>query len=154
MQMIFVCTGNTCRSPLAEAAWHDLTKDKQKQVKGLQVTSSGLAPRIGEPASSQTVAIAQKWGVDLSGHRARQLDPDVARDVEWLIVMTNEQAEAIKEVYKVKDERLMLLGSFCNDAEYEDDIADPHGGSREAYETCAAHIRCGVEGLVRVICGE
>jgi len=154
MQMIFVCTGNTCRSPLAEAAWHELTQDKKKLIKGLQVTSAGLAPQIGAPAAAQTVDIAREWGVDLSGHRAKQLDPDVARDVEWLIVMTDEQAEAIKEVYKVKDAHVMLLGTFCDDPQFEDDIADPHGGSREAYETCAAHIRCGVKGLIRVICGE
>lgn len=154
MQMIFVCTGNTCRSPLAEAAWYDLTKDKQNLVKGLQVSTAGLAPYINEPAAAQTVAIARQWGIDLSGHRATQLDPDVARDTEWLIVMTQEQAEAIKEVYKVKDPNVMLLGSFCNDARFGEDIADPHGGSQEAYEACAEHIRCGVQGLVRTVCGE
>jgi len=153
MQMIFVCTGNTCRSPLAEAAWYDLTKDKQKEIKGLQVSTAGLAPYVNVPAAPQSIAIAKEWGIDLSGHRSKQLDPDVARDTEWLIVMTHEQGEAIKEVYKVKDAHVMLLGSFCNSAQYEDDIADPIGGSQEAYETCAAHIRCGVQGLIRTICG-
>jgi len=154
MQMIFVCTGNTCRSPLAEAAWYDLTKDKKKAVKGLQVSTAGLAPYIGKPASPQAIEIARSWDVDLSGHRSKQLDPDVARDTEWLIVMTHEQGEAIKDVYKVKDNHVMVLGTFCDDDKFEDDIADPHGGSQEAYETCAAHIRCGVQGLVRAICGK
>lgn len=151
--MIFICTGNTCRSPLAEAAWYDLTKNQQKAVKGLQVSTAGLAPYLDEPASPQTIAIAKSWDVDLSGHRAKQLDPDVARDVEWLIVMTQEQADALQKVYKVKDSHVMLLGTFCNNSGFEDDVADPHGGSKEAYETCAAHIRCGVKGLVDVICG-
>jgi protein-tyrosine phosphatase len=154
MQMIFVCTGNTCRSPLAEAAWYDLTKDKQKQVKGLQVSTAGLAPFIGKPAAPEAIEIAKSWDVDLSGHRSKQLDPDVARDTEWLIVMTEEQGEAIKDVYRVKDNNVMVLGTFCDNGEFDSDIADPHGGSQEAYETCAAHIRCGVAGLVRVICGE
>ncbi|MEO6907734.1 MAG: hypothetical protein ABI210_07580 [Abditibacteriaceae bacterium] len=152
--MIFVCTGNTCRSPLAEAAWYDLTKDKQKLVKGLQVSTAGLAPFIGKPAAPQAIEIAKSWDVDLSGHRSKQLDPDVARDTEWLIVMTADQGEAIKDVYRVKDNNVMVLGTFCDNKEFDDDITDPHGGSQEAYETCAAHIRCGVAGLVRVICGE
>jgi protein-tyrosine phosphatase len=160
--LIFVCSGNTCRSPLAWAAWEALPDTPA----GFKVLSAGLFASPGAKAAPHSVEIAEQWGVDLSDHHARPLNARLLRDASLLCVMTAEHADVLHTHYDVQIP-VVLLGSFQDDNSAHDNeapswmelipdapdtsILDPFGGSREAYESCAQQIQRAVTNLAAAL---
>ena len=72
MEIIFVCTGNTCRSPLAEGLMKKLLADRG--IDGIEISSAGLAAYPGDEVSEKSVKAAEKYGVDISAHRSRRIN--------------------------------------------------------------------------------
>ena len=112
--LVFVCTGNTCRSPLAEAlARRELERRGWRHV---EVVSAGLAADDGYPASRNAVAVAGRSGLQLAGHRSRALTPELV------------------ECGGAGD-KVALLGDFAAGEGGEGSaVRDPFGGDEEAYE--------------------
>lgn len=152
-KLIFMCSGNTCRSPLALAAWRALQTDG-KAPAAIEVDSAGLLAETGASAASHTAQIAQSWQQDLCAHSAKTLSENDAKNADWLVVMNDSHAFALREYFNVPEHKIFLLGSFEPHSRSAE-ILDPFGGSREAYETCAGRIRRAVAGLAAAIeCGE
>ena len=148
-KILFVCSGNTCRSPLALAAWRELEK-KGQAPSDVEADSVGLMASESSRASKHAVAIARDWNQDLSTHRAQMLSPEVSYSANWIVVMNTSHAFVLREYLGVDENKMFLLGRF--DAQNGDDeILDPFGGSREAYETCAVRIRRAVKNLADAI---
>ncbi len=148
-KLIFICTGNTCRSPLALAAWRALSQEG-KTPPDIEADSAGLMTTDGQPASRHSIAIAQNWQQDLSSHRSRQLTAEDAENADWLVVMSIMHAHSLREFIGVDPDKIILLGSL-DQREGNDEIPDPYGGSREAYETCASHIQHAMKKLAQVV---
>jgi protein-tyrosine-phosphatase len=148
-KLIFICSGNTCRSPLALAAWRMLQKEGVAPA-DIEADSAGLLAETGANAAPYTVQIAQSWQQDLSGHAAKTLSESEAKNADWLVVMNTAHAFALRECFDTDQHKVLLLGSFEPHSE-NPEILDPFGGSREAYETCAARIRRAVTGLANAI---
>ncbi len=117
--ILFLCTGNTCRSPLACA---------MARARGVDAQSAGLRARDGAPASPRAIRAGRLLGVDLSGHRARQVDEDMLRQARQVWVMTEEQREGLCFMYPEVERKTDAL---------EPEIPDPWGGDDAAYEHCA-----------------
>jgi len=148
-KILFVCSGNTCRSPLALASWRALEK-AGKTPPNIEAASAGLMASDGEKATGHTIEIARGWDEDLSTHRAKMLEPQAAQNADWIVAMNSSHAFALQEYLGVDAKKIFLLGRF--DAQNGDDeILDPFGGSREGYETCAVRIRRAVENLAQAI---
>ncbi|HEX8551291.1 MAG TPA: hypothetical protein VF681_07010 [Abditibacteriaceae bacterium] len=160
MTIVFVCTGNTCRSPLAVAAWRaQATRD----VAHVRVLSAGLAAAEGQRAAGNSTLVAKKWGVNLSEHRARQLDDDMVEKADLICTMTSDAAFAVRSYFAAPNVR--VLGEFrcqCDedrrlsalleeDETLSRDISDPFGGSMETYEACGEEIRRAVCGLMNAV---
>jgi protein-tyrosine-phosphatase len=117
MTILFVCSGNTCRSPLAVAAWQASRVPDTAAAKGfnalhdIEVSSSGLAAAEGAPASPHTVAVAREWGVDLSLHRARSLSESQVRRANLICTMTSGQAAAVGNYFSAA-KNVRVLGEF------------------------------------------
>ena len=174
MQLTFVCSGNTCRSPLAVAAWQvvarEMNDDCCARLARVIVNSAGLNAQRGATATAMAQLITASWNVDLSEHRARIWHPDErTRNTQLLVAMTTEQAAQIRfrlETQKPRGNyRVEVLGSFIADQlradapdwdeandEFSIDIPDPYGGSSEAYEECAARVLRGVRALAASYC--
>ena len=172
MKLAFVCSGNTCRSPLAWAAWHCLARESEasccEKLARVEVVSAGLCARQGAPATALARRIGEQWKVDLSAHRARSWN-DEAATADWIIAMTREQSAQIRFRLHRRSEReaplVRVLGSYLPAenwmlgeaiwsapvAEIED-IFDPYGGSFEAYQECGARILRGVKALQNALC--
>ena len=148
-KLIFICTGNTCRSPLALAAWRALEQEG-KTPPDIEADSAGLMPTEGQPAARYSVEIARDWQQDLSSHRSKQLTAEEARSADWLVVMSIMHAHSLREFLGVDEDKILLLGAL-DQRESSDEIPDPYGGSREAYETCAAHIQYAMKKLAQVV---
>ena len=160
MTIVFVCTGNTCRSPLAVAAWR---ADAPPELKSVEVLSAGLAAQSGQGAARNSVAVAKTWGVDLSSHRARLLDEKLVARADIICTMTQDAAFAVRAYFTAPNVR--VLGEFASEREDDErlsslleeniavapDISDPFGGSLEHYETCGAEIRRAVRGLITAV---
>lgn len=84
-QIIFICTGNTCRSPMAEGLFRAHNGEEKT---GLTAASAGLYTENGLPASANAVAAAGERGADISAHRSRQLTAEVAENAKYLVCMT------------------------------------------------------------------
>jgi len=170
MRLLFVCTGNTCRSPLAVAAWQAFGAPLL-QAKGIEsvVDSAGLSASPGAPVAPHSIAVAREWGVDLSGHQARRLAPGMVQGADHLVAMTAQHAQTLRARFGAKN--VLQLGDYAGDSADSSgrslpvalgelrilldgvpgDILDPFGGSLEAYQACGAHIRRAVEGLAAAL---
>ncbi|HEX8463881.1 MAG TPA: hypothetical protein VF627_04620 [Abditibacterium sp.] len=181
MQIVFVCSGNTCRSPLALTAWHLATRRIAAEARGsvsltgISATSAGLCASPGAGAARHTLEVAREWSTDLSEHRAQLFRPQHAR-ADLIVTMTRDQADVLRSHFEVGEEQVQLLGSYVpravrraeaarlaplwgSDAALtflthqtnEADILDPFGSSLEAYQECGAQIRRCVWELAHVL---
>jgi protein-tyrosine-phosphatase len=132
-RLLFVCTGNTCRSPLAEA----LTR-REAASRGwdhLEVASAGVAAAEGLPASEGSLRAAGRHGLDLSGHRSSPLTAEKASWADLILVMSPGHLLRLEELDATS--RAALLDAFARGAEGQGEgrgVPDPFGGDDEAYE--------------------
>ncbi len=138
-RIVFVCTGNTCRSPLAQALCTQLLAEhlgcpaQDLPRRGLVVESAGLYAIAGEAAAAEAVEAAREFGADLAGHRSRPVTLETLVHADFLFAMTQAHLDALSG-YNVGGPRPRLLSPEGRD------IVDPLGGSREVYRTCAEQI--------------
>lgn len=129
MRLLFVCTGNTCRSPLAEALAR--REAIERGLADVEVASAGTSAWDGAPASDGALLVALERGLDLSSHRAQQLTREVVQSHDVVLAMGPhhvERAEALGG-----EGRTYLLTAFANGPSAGRPISDPFGGDLEAY---------------------
>lgn len=119
-KVIFICTGNTCRSPMAEALFKKLLTDKG--ITDIEVSSAGLMTADGLPASENSVKAMAEIGMDISAHRSRQLTAEMLNGAV-AVTMTAAQAQMLKNF----TDSVMAMPS---------EIPDPYGGSLDEYVSC------------------
>jgi protein-tyrosine phosphatase len=139
--VVFVCTGNTCRSPLAEALCKKLLAEQfecttaELAEHGFLVVSAGLAAIMGGGAAAEAQQVAQEFGTDLSWHRTRPLVRELAAMADCLIAMTQGHLLTIASQYPEAAGACRLLRTDALD------VPDPIGCEMEVYRQCAAEIR-------------
>ena len=136
-RILFVCTGNTCRSPLAVAA---LRAELGSDAEGVDVGSAGTAAAAGQPASEGALRVAAADGLDLGTHRSRALTPALARSADLILVMSSAHRAAV-EAMGVPRSQVHLLSEWPEPGEPELPVFDPFGASFEAYEECWRRLR-------------
>ena len=130
---LFVCTGNTCRSPMAEAFFNLIARENGLPMRGI---SAGLSVSADE-VSKYAIKTAAKYGVDLSNHRPRPLTPDLIDEVNLILAMTSRHKREIDERFPSAQAKSWTLLSFIGE---RGDIDDPFGGSLEEYRECAQRL--------------
>ena len=117
--LLFVCTGNTCRSPMAAALARRM---------GIDAQSAGLAPWPGAPATAPAQRAAARLGADLSAHRAQAVTPALMAGAERVYAMTQAHADALRSRFPAYADRVFVL---------RPQIPDPYGGDDHVYAQCA-----------------
>lgn len=132
MRILFVCTGNTCRSPLAEAIARRILADSGKS--NVIVESAGTQAWDGAPASDEALLIGFERNLDLSNHRSRRLTPEIVEASDLVLVMSPEHLAQVREMDSTAS--AYLLGGYGT-GEKSHAIADPFGGDLQDYRDTA-----------------
>ncbi len=145
--VLFVCTGNTCRSPMAEALCKRLLADRlgcdpaELEGRGFVVRSAGVAAFPGDVAAGPAVEAVRELGADLTSHQSRPVNPELLAEATHVFAVTRAHAAALAARFPgVGPPPELLCGS--------DDLNDPLGGDLELYRECARTIRGHLERLV------
>ena len=130
MEVLFICTGNTCRSPMASALFNSLAGEA-----GPSSCSAGIAAYDGLPASPLALeAVRSEYGIDLSVHRSSRLTSPMVAAAGLLVVMTPEHRDLILELYPEAACKTRILTEFSDANDYKDiGIPDPFGGNLDTY---------------------
>lgn len=144
----FVCTGNICRSAMAEAMLKDLLPENAE----LRVVSFGTLARSGNPATDGTIITGREIGIDLSKHRAEPLSADAVMSLDLILTMESHHQFDVLSIAPDADGRIFNLGCFApDDPSAFREIEDPYGGSLHDYRRCMMDIRECVGSLVEFL---
>jgi len=172
---LFVCTGNTCRSPMAAALFFKILRERGEKSNGFQVDSAGIHAPDNAPASPEAVEVMRRVGIDLSGHRTQRLKKEAVLAADLVVTMTRSHKEAVLALFPEAGGKVFTLrelaGKFFDAEErinYDDpgkktsketkenkreqeDIADPYGRDLKTYEACAREIEECLQVMARTI---
>lgn len=138
--VVFVCTANICRSPVAQVLFADWLR--RNAIPGeWQVLSAGTWAKPGLPASPYSREVVAELGLDLGAHRSRPIDADLMEQADLLVCMTRSHCEALQIELPQHAERVHLLAALAGTAY---DVPDPYGGPRRGYEA----MRRELQGLI------
>ena len=149
--LTFVCSGNICRSPIAELVVIDLL-EREGMADLVRVDSAGIGDwHVGHGADPRALSVLKGHGVDGSRHRARQLDRSELATADLLVAMDAGHAEALRR-YAVGEQdraKVRLMRSFDPDADPDDlDLDDPYYGDDAGFTTTLEQILAAAPGLV------
>lgn len=139
IKFLFVCTGNTCRSPMAEAMFRKYWAEKidceldQLDKKGYKVTSAGTMGIAGVPASAEAIALCAAKGINLKDHKSSALTQQLIEESDFIFVMSQMHHQRVVDLSPEAVEKCMLLAKG-------QDIPDPIGQSQQVYQSCAKTI--------------
>lgn len=131
MKILFVCTGNTCRSAMAAAMMLDIAV---KNDLNILIDSAGVFAAIGEKATDEAIAAMKKRDIDLTYHRTKPLTDELISMADVILTMTGAHKQLIEHYAPDK------VNTLLEYAGTEGDISDPYGGDLEEYEETAAEI--------------
>lgn len=132
MNILFVCTGNTCRSPLAEALARRIAD--RRGLDDVKIASAGTNAWDNVPATDEALLVGMERQVDLTGHRARKLTPEIVSEADLIFVMTPSHLEQVKQLGGRG--KAHVLDEYASGAT-SDGINDPYGGDLALYRDTA-----------------
>lgn len=131
MKILFVCTGNTCRSPMACALMNKLASDNDMDIK---CDSAGIFANSGDKASTNAIKAMLEYEIDLSNHSAKALTEDLIKEYDLILTMTQGHKTMISALAPEK------VYTICEYAGYNGDIKDPFGSNLQAYKDASEDI--------------
>lgn len=142
-EILFVCTGNTCRSPLAEGLFRLAAAGRDD----LRVGSAGVAASAGDGASRDTLAVLKKRGGSLEGFASRPVTAALMERASHVLAMTHGHLAALRRRFPQHAHKCFLVCSFADPA-VDDEVPDPIGMGRAAYEETAMVLEAAIPAII------
>lgn len=153
MKIMFVCTGNTCRSAMAEGL---AKKEIVEKNLNIDVCSAGISAATGENASYNTIAVLKEYNVDMLFHKSTNILESKINDMDLILCMTNKHKQILISAYPNLKEKIYTLKEFCgfNTDSTDTDISDPWGYDINTYRLCCAEISFCIDKLIEKLIKE
>jgi len=139
--ILFVCTANIIRSPIAEAVFRKIIQ-RFPSLEGWKVGSAGVQGLVGFPADLNAVDVVRGLGIDLYGHMARKVTPDLIDEHDLILTMEVSHQISLTEAYLGQAEKIHFIGELSGDLE---DVFDPLNGPLQEYLAAARDIESRLE---------
>ncbi|MEG6617451.1 low molecular weight protein arginine phosphatase [Peptococcaceae bacterium 1198_IL3148] len=136
MKILFVCTGNTCRSSMAAGLAKDIVK-KRNLEQTIEIISAGTMAWPGSPATAQAVQALAEKNIDINDHQASMLTDELITTADLILTMTAGHRQQVLQKAPETEKKVYTL---CQYAEEEGDIPDPYGQPLPVYQACAARL--------------
>lgn len=165
VRVVFVCTGNICRSPMADVVLRQLAADEvladgSRLGDGLEVSSAGTGGwHAGEPMDPRALGALERRGYVDHGHLARAFETSWLDEVDLVVCLDRGHRQTLASMARARagdyrhDDRLVLLRSFDRRAGGDVDVPDPYYGDDDDFERCLDMIEAGCRGLVAHLAG-
>lgn len=149
-RILFVCSGNLCRSPMAEYLLQDELKNRG--VDGVLAESAGTIAMDGNKAATLAVSALAAIGVDMSGHRARGLDRRMIDEAGWVVTMERHHMQSVLSLAPGAEDKTVMIGEFLKPGAGME-IEDPYGGGPDDFRKALELIREAVRAMADKIAG-
>jgi len=156
--ILLVCTGNTCRSSMAERIFKAELEKEKKLIEEFSVASAGISAYEGEPASRNAVRVMRDlWNLDIDDHKAKLLKKEHVDEAFLILTMTKSHKHAILTLFPEAKNKIFTLKEFAygttmpTDAYgtgFNPDIRDPYGMPVEVYKKCAMEIKDAIDKVI------
>ncbi|MDF1617109.1 low molecular weight protein arginine phosphatase [Petrocella sp. FN5] len=138
--LMFVCTGNTCRSPIAEG----LAKKIMGNNKAI-ICSRGISVNLEEPANMNAVKAMEKKHISLKNHKSKRFDPKEVTENMLILTMTTRHETYLKYHYPMLEDKVYALLPYI---QMTGDVKDPYGLGQEVYDQCADQLETAISKLM------
>ena len=154
--VLFVCTGNTCRSAMAEGIFKKMLKERAEDDSRLNIISAGISALPGMSPTSEAISVMFEQGIDISQHHAQALQEELIKKADLILVMTNEHKEYIHKEFPFAQNKTFLLKKFTLNNKSENNqnnernygIIDPIGRKIEFYRIVARELKENLEKIL------
>lgn len=153
LRIVFVCTGNTCRSPIAEALCMHEIKNQQLPIK-IEPFSAGLMAIEGEVASELARQLMAAEGINLESHRARNICSEMIDNADLILAMTDQHCQVLLERYPQAVRSTYTLKTYAGFSPDDCDIEDPYLGNPEKYKQVIEEIRVSIKKIIHKLSEE
>lgn len=148
IQILFVCTGNICRSPMAEGLFRDMVKG----MENISVRSAGVCAPDGQSPSSHAVNVMKELKLDITDLRSTSISKEAIQESDYILVMTYGHLDALLMLHPEASEKTFLLREFEPDLHpAEREVSDPIGGSESIYRTTRDQIQNALKHLLQTL---
>ena len=150
--ILFVCTGNICRSPFAEGYFRKIAECRN--LREVRSVSAGLDVRISAPSPDIAVQVAKTFAVDMKDHRSKPITAEMVKDNDIIFAMEHHQAAILRQMFPNHRPKILLLPLFDSESSKKADsflrynIPDPFGKSQEPFTGCFRRIAKCMDGFM------
>lgn len=145
MKVMFICTGNTCRSPMAQGLLEKMAKDREKQI---EVYSCGTHAINGNTASSHAIEVMEKRGIDLTKHRATNIKDANIYNMDYIFCVTQNHKDYVLQLYPELKGKVYTIKEYLKNVDKNQDIKDPWGYDVHTYEEVAQELENCIESMI------
>ncbi len=149
-EIVFVCTANTCRSPMAAALFRHALDAQEAPLSSLKVSSAGVSAFPGQLASENSVEALKKVGIDLKDHKSQGLSQDLVDNALAFFCMTDSHLAMLNYQIDPPPPNAFLMRQFIGDG-IDDQIPDPFGGNLRQYEACRDSMVEAIPSLLEIV---
>ena len=154
--ILFVCTGNTCRSAMAEGIFKKILKERKEDNSSFNILSAGISALPGISPTPEAIKVMSEQGIDISRHHAQELREEIIKKADLILVMANKHKEYVHKEFPFAQNKTFLLKKFTlnnktennkkNERNYE--IIDPIGRKIEFYRIIARELKENLEKIL------